>query len=632
MNVDVKKIELVIPKDKTLSLLDIFQNEGFLEIIEKKDKEEETLIKADYKIKMSEVNFALSFLENFKPKENFAKNLIFSFVPQKEEVKKEDLEKIIKSTEVRDVIESCSLKEEKINRLRSQKEILESEVLIIERFKNTSLKKDYALKNFSFFAGTVNKKDKEALINDLATKNSFYIEDGEENNFSYSFAVYYHNNLEDYFTKIAKKYEVEREDVFWTEEPQKALERRRKELADIVLELEIQEKEVQKLLFYLPQVKALADWLMWQVEKEDFLKETDKTKKYVSITAWVAKDDIERVKEVTEKETFYFLIKELPLEEGERPPVILKNRGSVGSFGIVTGVYGLPKDDEIDPTPYLAPFFIFYFALALSDAGYGLLLAALSFLAKKVFKKANADKFFNLFIFCGVLTAIVGAFIGTVFGGDALSSIRIADPMSDPIAALMFVLALGVLQIFVGLIIGMVWLIKQGKAKEAVAGNGASAIFFIGAVLFIITGNINFIISGAISMAILSFVYAEGNGVLAKIGKALGSLYGLIGFVGDILSYSRILALGLATGIIAAVINMIAIIFKEMIPIPGINLIVAGIVLVVGHIGNLLINALGAFIHSARLQFVEFFSKFMEGGGRYFKPLKKNGRYIRIIN
>ncbi len=632
MNTDVKKIELIIPKSKMLSLLDTFQSKGFLEVIEKQDKEGETPSKADYKIKMSEVNFALSFLENFKPKENFAKNLIFSFVPQKEEVKRDELEEIINSKEIGDVIVKCAEKEEKINQLKSRKEELLGEISIIEKFKNTSLYKDHSLHNYSYYAGTINKKDKEDLLSDIKKKQYFFIEDGKEDNFNYSFAAYYHQNLENYFSEIVKKYEIKEEVVFWNEEPRKALEIREKEAGEIELELDIQEKEVQKLLFYLPQIQALSDWYSWQIEKEDFLQETHKTKKYVGITAWVAKEDIKEVKKIVKEETPYFLIREIPLLDDEKPPVILRNRGIAGSFGIVTGVYGLPKSDEIDPTPYLAPFFIFYFALALSDAGYGILLAILSFLAKKSFKKAGADKFFNLFIFCGLLTAVVGAFVGTVFGENLFEGLRIADPMSDPIAALMFVLALGVFQIFVGLVIGMIWLIKQGDVKQAVAGNGASIIFFIGAVLFIVTNNINFIISGAISMAILSFVYADGKGAFTKLGKALGSLYGLIGFVGDILSYSRILALGLATGIIAAVINMIAVILKDMIPVPGLNLLIAGIVLVVGHIGNLLINALGAFIHSARLQFVEFFSKFMEGGGRYFKPLAKNGRFIKIIN
>jgi V/A-type H+/Na+-transporting ATPase subunit I len=630
MNLPVKKIEVVVPNESLVDVIDGFQEVGCLEIIPEKD-EQKTKKAGDYKLRLSEVNFVLTFLENFKPKENFAKSLIYSFVPTKEEVKKEELLEIANSLEIREIITKCASLEEKINRLEAKKEKLQGEIDVLERFSGTSVFLEKNLKGVEYFAGLIEGKDKEKFIEEISKKETAYIEEGAGDNFSFNFVLYYQKKESDYFLKILKKYNVKEENVFWEEEPSLSIEKRKKEISDIVLELDIQQKEVQKLLYFIPKLQALADWLSWEIDKDTFLEDTRETKKYTVINAWVAKENISQIKELLKKETDYFLIKELPLKKEDNPPVIIKNE-KAGTFGIVTGVYGLPKGNEIDPTPYLAPFFIFYFALALSDSGYGILLAALSFLAKKVFKKAGADKFFNLFIFCGILTAIVGLFVGTIFGKETLETLRIADPMSDPIGALLFVLALGVLQIFVGLVIGMVWLIKKGEFKEAVSGNGASIIFFVGAVLFLITNNMNFLISGVISMIILAFLYSNESGVFKKAGKALGSLYGLIGYVGDILSYSRILALGLATGIIAAVINMIALIFKEMIPIPGLDLLVAGIVLVVGHIGNLLINALGAFIHAARLQFVEFFSKFMEGGGRYFKPLAKNGRYIKVIN
>ncbi len=633
MNVDVKKIELLFPKEVTVSLLDKLQTEGVLEIIEKKNlKNEDNPSRADYNLKLSEVNFAINFLEKFKPQESFAKSLLFSFVSQKETLTKEELDKIVSSKDVTDVVQKTATTEEKINKLETRKEELTNEINVIRKFQKTSVVREKDLKSVSFFAGSVAKKDKDSLLEDLKSNDNFYIEEGEEDIFSYSFVIYYPQKEGKRFFDLLSKYNAKEDDVFWSERPELALKEREKERKEVSLELDIQKKEAQKLVLQIPKMQAVSDWLFWQIEKENFLQKAEKTNKYISAVGWIAKEDIERVRELAKNETDYFLIKEVPLQEDDYPPVIVKNKGVVGSFGIVTGVYGLPKSDEVDPTPFLAPFFIFYFALALSDSGYGILLATLAFLAKKMFKKANADKFFNLFIFCGLLTALIGVFVGTVFGSDVLESFRIADPMGDPIAALMFVLALGVLQIFIGLIIGMVWLIKQQKTKEAISGNGASITFFIGAILFLAFGNINFMISGVALMAVLAFVYADGSSFFARLGKAFGSLYGLIGFIGDILSYSRILALGLATGIIASVINMMAVIFMEMVPVPGINVLIAGIVLVVGHIGNLLINALGAFIHSARLQFVEFFSKFMEGGGRYFKPLAKNGRFIKINN
>ncbi len=632
MNLPVKKIELVLPREGINNLLDDLQSKGFLEIISKESAKESTPEKSDYDIRLSEIEFVLSFLERFKPKEGFAKNLIYSFVPEKESFKEEELREIFNSKKVKEAVEKCSLLEEKINKMEARKEELLNEISVLRRFENVSAFKQNDLKKVDCFVGSVDIKEKDDLIKSLSKKNSLYLEKGSESPFLFNFALFYPKESEQDVFKILKKHESKEETVFWSDHPKRALEKREKEVREINIELEIQKKEAQKLLLFSPKLEALSDWLRWQIEKEEFLKKSEETKNYVVIEAWTAKDYVPEIKKTLKEKTNNFLIKNLPIKENDNPPVILQNKGVTDSFNIVTGVYGLPKKNEIDPTPYLAPFFIFYFALALSDSGYGILLAAFAFMAKKMFKKAGADKFFNLFIFSGILTAIVGFFVGTVFGSDILENVRIADPMSDPIGALLFVLALGVFQVFVGLIIGMVWLIRSGKTKEAIAGNGSSIVFFVGAVLFLITDEINFMISGAISMPLIAFIYSDAKSIFQKLGKAFGSLYGLIGFVGDILSYSRILALGLATGIIASVINMMALIFKDMIPVPGVDLAVAGAILVIGHVGNLLINALGAFIHSARLQFVEFFSKFMEGGGRHFKPLSRKGRYIEIIN
>ncbi len=633
MNLPVKKIELVLPKEGLEKTIDALQVGGFLEIIPEKDNRSEEPLSQneDLKLYSSEAEFALSFLKKFEEKENFAVNLILSFAPTKEGVTREDIQEVVSSSKIREVVKSCAEIEEKINLLNSKKDELLGEKKVLERFKNTTIIAGVELKKTIYFAGEIGIKEKELFLNDLGRKNC-YIESGEETASSFNFVLYYEKKSKDLILKVLQKYGAKEEIVFWKETPRIALEKVEKKIKDIELESDIQFKEAQKLLFYVPKLKAFSDWLTWEMEKDDFLKKSGRTQRFVVLRAWTPEKAIKEIKDTLKRESSFFLLKEIPLQEGDNPPVVLLNRGTMGSFGIVTGVYGLPKKHEIDPTPYLAPFFIFYFALALSDSGYGLLLAALAFLGKKFLKKANADKFFNLFIFCGILTAIIGLFIGTFFGGSIAKSLMIADPMSDPISALIFVLALGFFQIFVGLVINLVWLIKNGQTDEALAGSGASIIFFIGIVLYLVTGNSSFVIAGVIMMASFAFIFSQAEGIFQRMGRSFGSVYALTGYFGDILSYSRILALGLATGIIAAVINMIAMIFKEMIPVPGLDLLVAGVILVVGHIGNLLINALGAFIHSARLQFVEFFSKFMEGGGRHFKPLSKKGRYVEIIN
>ncbi len=633
MNLAVKKIELILPKKETARSLEELQKAGFLEIIPAEDNSEESPEQEkNYRLKLSEVNFALSFLENFKPKENFLKNLILSFVPLKRNIKEADLRKIIESDEVKNIVQRCAEIEEKINRLESKKDKLVDEINILEKFKKTSIVAGPEMAKIDYFAGSVALKDKNNFLDELKQKKSFYLETGREDISSFNFVIFYNKKESEFYKGLLKKYQAREEIVFWEEPAKQALKTSQKTKKQVSIEIEIQEKEARKLLLYISELEALSDWFSWQTEKEEFLKQTEKTKKYFAVKAWIAGKNIPELKSIIKKTTDNFLLKELPLSEKENPPVIIQHKGIMGSFGIVTGVYGLPKKNEPDPTPFLALFFIFYFALALSDSGYGILLVAFSLLGKKAFKGAGVDKFFNLFILGGILTTLAGIFMGTIFGTDLAESFRIINPVNDPINMLIFVLILGVFQIFVGLIIGAAWLIRRGETREAISGNGASIAFFIGGFLAFLFNNSIYAIFGLAAMVFLSIFYSIEKNIFLKIIKGFGAVYGLIGYFSDVLSYSRILALGLATGIIAAVINMIALIIKEMIPVPGLNWLIAGIVVIFGHIGNLLINALGAFIHSARLQFVEFFSKFMEGGGRYFKPFTKKGRFIEIIN
>jgi hypothetical protein len=168
MNLPVKKIELVILKEKIVDILEDLQQEGILEIISEKEKE--CLLDVDdYKLRLSEVNFALTFLENFKPKENFAKSLIFSFVPTKETLKNERLLSIVKSNELQGVVLKCAEKEEKINKLEARREELLKEVDVLKRFFGTSVFLTEKFESIDFFAGVVASKDKDLFLNETRT-------------------------------------------------------------------------------------------------------------------------------------------------------------------------------------------------------------------------------------------------------------------------------------------------------------------------------------------------------------------------------------------------------------------------------------------------------------------------------
>lgn len=253
---------------------------------------------------------------------------------------------------------------------------------------------------------------------------------------------------------------------------------------------------------------------------------------------------------------------------------------------------------------------------------------------------------FSVLMYGGLATFFAGALVGGWFGIDIsnmgsswlqslLTSIIVINPVEDPITMLLFSLALGLIQILTGITISMWWKIKNGNIASALLDD------FVWLYLLIII-----LLWSANSFELIEFTFAtyllfigifaviltqgrKAKNPFLKFFTGVISLYGLVGYLSDVLSYSRLLALGLATSIIAMVVNLIAALTIDMIPYLG--YVIALIVLIGGHVFNIAINALGSFIHASRLQFVEFFPKFMESGGVNLSPLRKESKYIKII-
>jgi len=219
------------------------------------------------------------------------------------------------------------------------------------------------------------------------------------------------------------------------------------------------------------------------------------------------------------------------------------------------------------------------------------------------------------------------------------SNIQLINPVEEPLTVLALSLLVGVIQVIFGLSVSFYWKTKNNKLKEAIFSDGVWLLFLIAICFFValqaglISNFYASLIMAFFWISLLGVVFSGGrkqSNPFLKVLSGIGGLYSLIGYFSDVLSYSRLLALGLATGIIAMVINMVAGLAKEMIPYLG--PVIALFILIGGHTFNIAINTLGAFIHSGRLQFVEFFPKFMEGGGRKFEPLKRDFRFVEVID
>jgi len=338
-------------------------------------------------------------------------------------------------------------------------------------------------------------------------------------------------------------------------------------------------------------------------------------------------------------------------EQGEDVPIDLRNNSAVSPFEFVTTLYGRPVYWEFDPTPLLAPFFVFFFGLCVSDAGYGLVLAAVSLFLMRKMQPGGGRQLMRLLFMGGLATAAVGAATGGWFGIEPaslpewLNKLRLHvssgdyfNPLEHPMVMLDFVFLLGIIQIFTGLAVKMVADFREGRWVDAVFDQLLWIVFLA----FLAPLGADFILgkeypegfmsvarTGAMVSGLL--VVATGarknrNPVMKVLGGVL-KLYDVVGYFGDVLSYARLLALGLATGAIAMAINGVADMAGG---IPAVGVVAAVIVLAAGHLFNLAVNCLGGFVHSARLQYLEYFSKFFTGGGREFSPFRDQRRYSMI--
>ena len=331
-----------------------------------------------------------------------------------------------------------------------------------------------------------------------------------------------------------------------------------------------------------------------------------------------------------------------PLED-EEPPVHLDNRAVTRPYEFVTTLYGRPVYREDDPTPLLAPFFVFFFAMCLTDAGYGLTLAALSaFVLLKFKPKGGVKNLFDLLFAGGLVTAAVGIIAGGVFGLGVdsfpgwLQPFVLINPLEEPIKMLNISFLMGIVHILFGIGVRMRANLKAGLFSDAFFDDLAWMIFIAALAPLGYAGILGgqappSVVRGAtyVSLAVAAVILVTGGRKQKKpVMKFLGGLlkfYDVVGYFGDVLSYARLLALGLATSAIALAVNDIAAMVKGM---PYyIGYVVMVVILIGGHTFNLAVNTLGAFVHAARLQYLEFFGKFFRGGGAEFRPFRSERKY-----
>ena len=347
-----------------------------------------------------------------------------------------------------------------------------------------------------------------------------------------------------------------------------------------------------------------------------------------------AVDDVEvQLKEKLGEGEYVFLPLEIAEEEYEEVPTVLENNAFLQPFENLTEMYGLPKYGELDPTPYTAPFYLVFFGMMAADLGYGALLWLGTFIMLKFFHfdkgmKRNL-KFFHLLSYPVMIWGII---FGSAFGADL--PFQPLSLSNDLITIMILSIIFGVIQIMVGLSLGAYSNLKKKAYVDAYTSHLGWLAIITGIILYVLGSmvlNISWIATIGSSIAIIAAVAIVVVTVLSSENKwgglasGLYNLYGISGYVADVVSYTRLMALAVSGGSIASAFNMLVGF------LPPVARFTAGIFLIVALQGlNIFLSFLGAYVHGLRLQFVEFFGKFYDGGGRALKPFKTYEKYVDI--
>jgi V/A-type H+-transporting ATPase subunit I len=415
-----------------------------------------------------------------------------------------------------------------------------------------------------------------------------------------------------------------------------------KEKRQIVSELRIFAKD------QLEDLLVLREEIQLERVRKEVSKNFSKTNSTYIINGWVLEKDEEALKESVIKvsEDHVICNFETPSINPDNPPVHLKTPEWAKPFRTFLDLFATPKYNEIDPMIFMGIFFVLFFGIMLGDAGYGLLLLVLSIFGYIKFSKFSETikNWSFMGIWLGIVTIIVGFLTNSFFGdliprfffnnpNQQLYSLTIAgthfpiEPLRDPLIILVIALVFGLIHLNLGIILAIYQSYKRRDFKSLVTQHLSWIPLQVGGGLLIGALLLHMWNLGTLEFYIAFILMIIGLILRLKHTGPLG-FFDITGYIGDWLSYARLLALGLGTTGMALAFNIVAEIIPQMIPMVGI--VFTPLILIIAHTANLGLQTLGAGVHSLRLQYVEFFNRFYEGGGKKFEPFSIKRKYTKL--
>ena len=629
-------------KEALLDSLHRFENVQFVNLQERAEEHLQSLVKDSENEKISylegeqaKVKFALELLLKYTEKEGTIKSL----VKGKSILNYEELESLAKKSNYKENYEKLKEKDNELLQMKNEKSKINSEIEVLAPWisLDATFKELRALKSSTFLMGSLPKAFKATFREKLEREIPYsYLEVISEVKGEIYVILLTHKDYENAAKEILKLHSFNAINLKYDGIPSQLVQAFNERLEEISKDEERINAEIKQDCKYLEDFKIVYEYLSNKHIKASACRNFLKTDSVIAIEGWVPTEFSEHlentIKSIT-KEDLYLEMEEATSEH-EDVPILLKNNALVEPFELITSMYSLPKYSEIDPTPLLTPFYMAFFGMMLADIGYGIVLFIASALALKKFNLDEGQRrFVKFFFWLSIPTAVAGFIYGSFFG-DLIKFKSLLNPAEDLMTILVISVVMGAIHIYFGLGVRGYMLIRDGKPKDAIydvltwycALTGAFVL--LGGAKIGLSPDVINIGKWVMIVGMVGLVLTQGRqnkSIGAKLGAGLYGLYGISSYIGDLVSYSRLMAIGLAGGFIAAAFNMLI----RMIPSPF-NIIFGVFIFVFAQIFNLLLSALGAFVHSARLQYVEYFSKFYEGGGKAFKVFKSRNQYIYV--
>ncbi|MGT2923775.1 V-type ATP synthase subunit I [Streptococcus caviae] len=653
----MKKISIVFAKDKldavlltlqrleNLQVREMAQMENWQEVFERSEVHLPAIYQADEdKGKRLEGEEALHYLSQrqqhlettidklrpFIPKESF----LTALRKEASSLSFEELENYGRDKGAEQVIAQVNQKMSRLHVLEGQISENEADIASLSKWKDLEITPK-ELKTFDFVSaavGTLPKTLDDGPYRQLRENPHVQCQEIFNSEAEYGLLIFFDKKAdlhleEDYHFK---PFEYERSVL-----PAQAIEQMQSDVGEWSKERQRLLEELQHSQKELEDLEAETDYLLNLYSRQEAKKKLASTEHLVALEGWVEKDQAALLQtELTQEFGDSIYLQEVDVEESdlEKVPIKLRNHPLVEPFELVTEMYALPKYYEKDPTPILAPFYFTFFGMMVADLGYGLLLFIATFLLLRYFHLSKGTARFAKFLnILGVSVSLWGLIYGSFFGYTL--PVVLISTTTDVMTILALSVAFGFITVVVGLLLGGFQKVRMKKYAEAYHSGFAWCLILIGILLLALGMMLPQLSALTAVGAVLAVVNAAGVVIasvieaksLSGIGSGLFNLYNISSYVGDLVSFTRLMALGLSGASIGSAFNLIVGLF------PPLGRFTVGLLIfVLLHAINIFLSLLSGYVHGARLIFVEFFGKFYDGGGEAFKPLKPAEKYIKI--